>query len=305
MREHPSMLLAMMGTRDRSVSVVSLPYLLAALSQHSGAPPSLGSAVTVESEAGPLYIRADDTIIRPYLEQSGIWAPEQTRLVRESLRPGMRFVDVGAHVGYFSVLAGRLVGPDGVVFAFEPHPRNFELLLANVWRNGLANVLCFPWAVGDSCGFATLYEAEGNSGDHRLYRSDDDERATLPVRLVALDALPAIRPPVDFVKLDVQGAEAAAIRGMEQLLASSPDATVALEYWPYGMERFGTDVSSVLPYYRHLGYVVRANHPDHDRPVDLDDWEILALCGEWDGFGHADLVLRRRWSDGERSEGGL
>jgi FkbM family methyltransferase len=205
----------------------------------------------------------------------------------------MTFVDVGAHVGYFAVLAGKLVEPDGIVFAFEPHPRNFELLLANVWRNGLTNVLCFPWAVSDKFGFEELFEAAGNSGDHRLYRSDDEQRASVAVRTVALDGLRALRPPVDFIKIDVQGVEEAAVRGMERLLADSPNATVAVEYWPYGMERFGSDVGQMLTYYRRLGYVVWAHHPEHDRPVILSDEEILELCSEWDGYGHADLVLQR------------
>ncbi len=228
----------------------NLSYFAAAAWQHAaGPPPELERTVTVDTAHGSLYIRDDDTIIRPYIEEHGIWAPEQTGLVRETLRPGMRFIDVGAHVGYFSVLAGKLVGPDGIVFAFEPHPRNFELLMANVWRNGLTNVLCFPWAVSDSFGFADLFEARGNSGDHRLYR-DEEQRASLRVRTVSLDGLQALRAPVDFVKIDVQGAEPAVIRGMEELLSASPHATVALEYWPFGMERFGTDIDGVLAYYR-------------------------------------------------------
>jgi FkbM family methyltransferase len=271
----------------------NIPYLAAAAAQHLGPPPAMHDAVTVETEPGRLYLPEDDTIMRPHLEQSGVWSPEQTRLVKESLGPGMLFVDVGAHVGYFSVLAGKLVAPDGVVFAFEPHPRNFRFLLANVWRNGRTNVLCFPWAVTDSCGFAELFEAHGNSGDHRLYRSHDEERTSVTVRTVALDALRLVGPPIDFFKIDVQGAEQAAIRGMEQLLAGSPEATIAVEFWPFGMQRFGSDVDDALPYYRRLGYVVRVHHPEHDRPIVLSDAEILDLCREWDGFGHAELVLRR------------
>ncbi len=279
-------------------------YRIASAQQHSGPVPSLGDTVTVESDVGPLYIRQDDTIIKPYLEEHGNWAPEQALTVRETVGSGMCFLDIGAHVGYFSVLSGALVGPDGVVFAFEPHPRNYELLLANVWRNGLTNVVCFPWAVGDRNGFAELFEAPGNSGDHRLYRSAGEDRDVVRVRCVALDALGAIRTPVDFVKLDVQGAEEGAMRGMEQVLALSPDVTVAVEFWPYGMARFGTDVRGVLPYYRSLGYRIRAHHPDRDRPVELADDEILGLCDEWDGFGHADLVLRREWNDEAAAQAG-
>jgi FkbM family methyltransferase len=194
----------------------------------------------------------------------------------------MRFVDVGAHVGYFTILAGKLVGPTGAVFAFEPHPRNFELLLANVRRNELENVKCYPWAVSDRCRHAEVYEAVGNSGDHRLYRSPDEERASMKVQTVALDELDDLRPPVDFVKIDTQGTEEAAIRGMELLLAASPRAPVALEFWPFGIERFGSNPREVLAYYRRLGYVVHAHHPEHDEPVALDDEQIVELCSGWE-----------------------
>ncbi|HEX4679272.1 MAG TPA: FkbM family methyltransferase [Gaiellaceae bacterium] len=108
----------------------------------------------------------------------------------------MTFVDAGAHVGYYTVLAGRLLGPRGLVLAFEPNPRNYELLLANVWRNGLANVVCFPWALSDETGFTDLYLSAENSGDHRIYAREEG-RPSVPVRTAALDALTAIRPPVD------------------------------------------------------------------------------------------------------------
>ena len=120
----------------------------------------------------------------------------------------MTVVDAGAHVGYFTCQAARLVGPRGLVLAFEPAPRNFELLTANVWRNGFTNVVCFPWALGEAAGFAPLQLSASNTGDHRLHGSAGD---TVLVRVAALDEVLAIRGPVDVVKLDVQGSERAAV----------------------------------------------------------------------------------------------
>jgi hypothetical protein len=145
----------------------------------------------------------------------------------------------------------------------------------------------------DSYGFSLLFESPGNTGDHRLYPSFDEQRVSFLVRTVALDRVPELRPPVDFVKLDVQGTEQAAVRGMERLLAASPDVTIALEHWPFGMARFGSDARGALAYYRSLGFSIRTYVPGRDDPISLNDDEILDLCSEWDGFGHADIVLRR------------
>jgi FkbM family methyltransferase len=250
-------------------------------------------AQSVSTIAGPLYLPDDDSIIRPYLEREGVWAPEITRLVRARVRRGMTFVDVGAHVGYFTVLAAKLVGPSGAVFAFEPHPRNFKLLSANTRRNGLENVKCFPFAVSDSEGDAELFEAESNTGDHRLYRSDDGYRRALRVRTVRLDSVSEIRTPVGFVKIDVQGQEPAVMRGMEGLLRSSPDAIVALEFWPYGLRQTGVDPRGALGFYRGLGYDVCAHSANAGPLESLADDQILSRCEDWEGFGHVDLVLRR------------
>jgi FkbM family methyltransferase len=205
----------------------------------------------------------------------------------------MTFLDVGAHVGYFTVLAAKLVGSSGAVFAFEPHPRNFELLMANTRRNGLTNVSCLPFAVSDSDGAAELFEASENTGDHRLYRSDDGERRSINVRTVRLDSLSEIRAPVDFVKVDVQGMEPAAMRGMEGLLGGSPGAIIALEFWPYGLRQLGLDPLGALGYYRGLGYEVYAHSAKPPGVEALSDEEILGRCEDWEGFGHVDLVLSR------------
>jgi FkbM family methyltransferase len=204
----------------------------------------------------------------------------------------MTFVDLGAHVGYFSCLAGRLVGPRGLVVAFEPNPRNYELLLANVWRNGLTNVVCFPWAVSDSSRILDLYLATGNSGDHRIFA--EAGRSSVPVRAVALDTLEALRPPVDVVKIDVQGAEEAVFHGAKQLFAASPAALIATEFSVSEATAFGSDPRRLLGYYRSLGYTIRAQHPEQRKVLDLSDDEILAHCAGNGGTLHTNLLLSRR-----------
>ena len=268
-----------------------IALLAAAADQHRGAVPDVSGTVEFETSFGTLYLDASDTVITPGLVAIGEWEPGLTSYFGAYLKPGMTFLDLGAHVGYFSCLAGRLVGPRGLVVAFEPNPRNYELLLANVWRNGLTNVVCFPWAVSDRSQIASLYLSDGNSGDHRIFAHGD--RKSVPVRAVALDSLEALRPPVDVVKIDVQGAEEAVFRGAERLLAASPEALVVAEFSVNEATAFGSDPRALLAYYRSLGYQVRAQHPEEREVLALSDDEILAHCAGEGGTLHTNLLLSR------------
>jgi FkbM family methyltransferase len=248
--------------------------------------------VEADTVVGPLLLSRDDRIMTPWLLSTGCWEAGDTALFQRMLRPGMTFVDIGAHVGYFSRLAAPLVGAGGRVLAFEPNPRNFELLQANVRNRGLENVSCFPWAVGAENGSANLYLSDENSGDHRIVPAEDS-RETVEVRVVALDSVAEVAAPLHAVKIDVQGTEEAAVRGMERLLASSPDVFLMLEFWPHGISRAGGDPRRVLDYYRSLGFVVRAQDPEVVGPERWTDDEILEFCTKQDGWQHASLLLTR------------
>ena len=264
---------------------------VAAEQQHAPAP-DLSSAARVDLEFGALYLPVEDEVVLPALRDEGTWEPGETLIVRDRLEPGMTFVDVGAHVGYFTCLAARAVGPRGLVLAFEPHPRNYELLLANVWANGLLNVACFPWAVADGNGFEQLYVSAANTGDHRLF-GGEGRQESITVRTVALDNVNAIRPPVDFVKVDVQGGEDRVVRGMRTLLEASPGATLLVEYWPHGIRLRGEDERTILGFYRELGYRRQVQNPYELGLSELNDDEILEYCRGATGIQHTNLLLTK------------
>jgi FkbM family methyltransferase len=270
---------------------VRLSLLADAAHRQAGSVPDLDRAASVDTEWGSLFIDADDEVIGPAIHEHGVWEPGETDLLLGWLRPGMTFLDVGAHVGYYTILAARRVAPGGLVFAFEPSPRNYELLLANVWRNALTNVVCFPWAVSDHMGFVDLFLDERNTGDNRLFQ--DERGPGVRVRAVALDAIPTIRPPIDVVKIDVQGAEEAVISGMRGLLSRSPAARISLEYWPFGLRALGRDERGALDLYRSLGYRLRVQDPEEPGVQEWTDDEILAHCAKHDGGLHTNLVLTR------------
>jgi hypothetical protein len=158
-----------------------------------------------------------------------------------------------------------------------------------VWRNGFTNVVCFPWALGAEPDLAELRLSATNTGDHRLHGGTAGG-PTERVRVAALDEVLTIRPPVDVVKLDVQGNEEAALRGMERLLAASPSVLVTVELSPADARAAGSDPRALLSWYRSLGFALRVQPPDEKGLVTLADDEILARADELE---HVNLVLER------------
>jgi FkbM family methyltransferase len=141
--------------------------------------------------------------------------------LRDLLAPGTIFFDVGCNVGFFTVLAARLVGPTGSVHAFEPIPHLAASARRNAAVNGLDNVSVHAVAVADHGGQAELLLAE-HPGGATLSRSDapPDLAGVASVPVVTLDDLVARGqvPPPDVVKIDVEGAEMAVLDGMQAVL---------------------------------------------------------------------------------------
>lgn len=156
----------------------------------------------------------------------GVAEPDTQRLLESWLRPGAVFYDLGANVGFFSLIASQLVGPEGHVYALEPSPATARALRSNVARNGLANVTVIEAAAGRDDGTARLDPVDGEASQSaRLL--DDGERGGLAVRVVSIDTLvrDGARPP-DVVKIDVEGAEEDAVVGMRTTLAASRPSIV-------------------------------------------------------------------------------
>jgi FkbM family methyltransferase len=138
----------------------------------------------------------------------GSYEPEQTRLFAETVRPGDAVLDVGAHVGYYTVLSAVLAGPSGAVWSFEPNPRNAGFLRRHAQINGLRQVRVEQAAVADAEGTARFDFGTGSGTGHLA--SD----GAIEVRTLRLDDFCAAHGIVPrAVKIDVEGAEAAVLDG--------------------------------------------------------------------------------------------
>jgi FkbM family methyltransferase len=172
--------------------------------------------------------------------QGAIWEPFETEVATREIRSGDTVLDLGANIGYYTLLFSELVGDKGRVFAFEPDPANFALLMKNIQANGCRNVTAVPRAVSNKSGFLNLYHCDDDAGDHRVYDSGDG-RSAIEVECVRLNDYFAPTERIDFIKMDLQGAEWGAIEGASQLIRNNPDLKIISEYWPKGLKISGID----------------------------------------------------------------
>jgi FkbM family methyltransferase len=196
---------------------------------------------------------------------AGTWEPTQTLLVSTILQPGMTFVDVGAQWGYFTLVAAARVGPYGSGLSLEPHARLFGLLRGNLDRNRLRQVTPLPVAAGATTSYQELVaydEHTGNFGGSWL-RPGPLSPAALQeptgeriVEVRTLDDLAREHEldSIDLVKMDVEGAEGAAVHGMRDLLSHARVRRLLIEIHAEILERGGGSLKMLYEDLRSAGY---------------------------------------------------
>ena len=187
-----------------------------------------------------------DSCISQQIQTRGIWEPYETSLLIEHLKAGDVFLDIGANIGYYTLLASVIVKGDGVVIACEPDLENCRLLHENLALNQVDNVVVFHAAVSDYNGSGRLYLSPDNKGDHRLYDCGDGRDST-PARVITGENLRDVMNRVDFIKIDTQGAEYNILKGLENIiLENKSHLTMIVEFWPYGLRMSGASAGKML-----------------------------------------------------------
>jgi FkbM family methyltransferase len=178
----------------------------------------------------------------------------EIELIKSSLSPGDVVLDIGANIGFYSRLLSRCVGAHGRVYAFEPDAENFGHLRAAV--RALGNVEARQAAVGATEGRLTLFRSPLLNVDHRTYPIDD-YTSKHEVACVAIDSFLPEGTPVRFIKMDIQGAEWAALQGMQRTLTDNRNhLRMLMELWPAGLKKAGASASAVVAFLERCGYRV-------------------------------------------------
>lgn len=217
-----------------------------------------------------------DRLVYLALHRLGHLGGEEAELVRGLVGKGMQVVDIGANIGLYSLLLAQLVGNTGRVFAFEPEPNLFSVLCENCAANGALNVTPFQCAAGEANGRALFQRSLFNSGDNRLGQARADA-TTIETEVARLDDVLPVRQ-VQFIKLDVQGYELGALRGMPEIFAASPNVRVLFEFWPAGLKAAGTTAENLLDFFRERRFELYETKGGCARPLG-DSQRLISDLG--------------------------
>lgn len=244
--------------------------------------------MSVELNGIELFIPRD--FVSHYVSQE--YEPVTQKMFAHALKPGMSVADVGAHIGYYSLLAAKLVGASGSVYAFEPCKENLSILDANVRRNGFENLEVYPYAVG-SHREIRQFNITGSSDSNGFYAHPPTETVrTVEVEQVALDEI--IKTPLDAVKIDVEGAELEVLDGMREVLARSKGMLLWVEWFPAGMKSAGRDPLDLPERLAALGFRDIQVLDDHNKSVrELDETVALIWSSELPAQWYVNLFARR------------
>jgi FkbM family methyltransferase len=298
-----------LGTRLGSLGDKVAAVLNVRSAQHGRSaaliPPPLpdGEFELIEVDAGTFWMSRHDQVMRPFMQRAHTWEPEEGRLLLSLVKPGCRFLDIGANVGYFSVLIGN-AAPGVIVDSVEPDPGNVQALRFNLWSNRVAATV-WPLALDNRDRHLHLSGNAHNLGDLRSGRvkpstgGDASEEAAggkgeaplgWVVPAASGDELFADQS-FDLVKVDVQGWEFEVLLGLDGVLLRSPGVHIVTEFWPAPLRATDRSPTDILARYRQLGYRIRVSVGDN--VVEMSDTEIVDLCDSGGTDGQVNLLLER------------
>lgn len=228
-----------------------------------------------------MALRYFDRLDSLRLRRRPIYEAAETAIIKRELKAGQTFVDIGAHIGYYTLLASALVGQGGTVFAFEPSPENFNVLENNIRAARCSNIFPINQAVSARAGVADLYLNPGNSGDNRLFYPGAPWQKIRIQTVRFDDFLFAYSGRIDFIKCDAQGHELSILRGAVETLGRMPRIKMLVEYFPLGIKQNGDDPATLLSELKGLGF--RIEYPGR---------EVIARCLPENGK-HCNLYLMR------------
>jgi FkbM family methyltransferase len=206
-------------------------------------------------------------------------------LLKSSIGVGMTVVEGGAHIGYVTLQSARAVGPSGRVFAFEANPRAVPVIERNLVANGLGErVTVVPSALAEAPGRHAFFLSGG--GDTSSLHAPDGESERIDVAVTTLDSWLDSTVRVDVVKLDIEGGEVAALRGMRETLArAGPGLVVFAECNPSMLERSGSSTSELVDVLQRQGLEVRWIDESQGTTRPFDEVDL--------SHGYVNLYCRR------------
>lgn len=238
-----------------------------------------------------------EELLQQYVYYFGVWEPNLTAWIRDRLQPGDTFIDVGANIGYYSLLASTRVGEKGSVVAVEPSPPAFRALEENLARNRAGNVRAVNVAAFDCWKMLTIFDGPRNHTGLASVFPAPDLRAAYQVRGVPLSEIlrPGEAERARLIKIDVEGAEGQVVDGMVPLLDVGPeDLEVIVEIGPRRLRKQGRRAEEILGLFSARGFHAYRIENDYSWPAYVPPRRV-SRAGRIDGplTSETDVIFSR------------
>jgi FkbM family methyltransferase len=196
-------------------------------------------------------------------------------LMKSYIKNGNNIIDVGANIGFYSVMFSDLVGAEGKVYSFEPDNYNFSRLEDTI--KGHSNITAKKAAVSSVGGQLEFYTSPDKNVDHRAY-APDEYATKYTVDCVSLDEFPGMDTKVDILKVDVQGYEMQVYKGAENIIKANPGIKIFSEFWPYGLQKAGSSKEEFFNFFDEQGfalYLLKDNKQTLITPDSLKNFPVV------------------------------
>jgi FkbM family methyltransferase len=201
----------------------------------------------------------------------GNYEPFETKIIKEEVKKGNTVLDVGANIGYYTLILAKQVGKEGKVFAFEPGPDNFALLKKNIHLNNYTNVILEQVGVTNKTG-GTCFKSD------RVYDSSVG-RGLINIKTIQLDDyFKDYQGNIDLIKMDIEGSEGNAIKGMSNILQKNENIKMITEFWPSGLEAVGTSPEEYLKMLLEYGFKI---YNINEEKEEIESINIASLLGQY------------------------
>jgi len=224
----------------------------------------------VEVDGHKMFLDSSDSL---RLSINGIYEEFETQIVKKIINKGEVVVDIGANIGYYTLIFAKLVGNNGKVFAFEPEPNNFELLKKNVMTNGYTNVELVRKGISNVNETAILYLDKNNKGGHTLI-DKIEERESIKIDSIRLDDY-FQDDIIDFIKIDVEGFESEAVKGMAKVLQRTNNVKLMTEFSSYLLKKSGIEPIEYLKLLKDFGFNIYNLEKKKKKVVPIGFTEFL------------------------------
>jgi FkbM family methyltransferase len=211
-----------------------------------------------------MLVNTKDMGITPHLIMDGFWEMHITSLFERVIQEGFTVIDIGANMGYYTLVAAQRVGKTGRVYAFEPEPNNYDILCKNIAINGFRPIVtACQKALLDKQGEVNFTVYEESPGGSSVFMSNSTfvnrpaRKKTISVQTTTLDTFLADNLKVDIMKIDAEGAEPLIFKGMKNIIKNSPTLKIIMEFAPTHIEAAGENPRDFLWSLKNMGFKIK------------------------------------------------